>query len=60
MILFIITLLINIGMWFERFNIIVISLSKKNLNPALGDYISLRGLRLELQSEVLHGSLCSS
>ena len=29
MILFIITLLINIGMWFERFNIIVISLSKE-------------------------------
>ena len=29
MILFIITLLINIGMWFERFNIIVSSLSKE-------------------------------
>ena len=28
-ILFIISLLINIGMWFERFNIIVISLAKE-------------------------------
>ena len=38
-VLFIISLLINVGMWFERFNIIVISLSRGYDPGAWGIYI---------------------
>ena len=38
MIVFIISILINVGMWFERFNIVVTSLSKNYLPSAWASY----------------------
>jgi len=38
LIVFIISILINVGMWFERFNIVVTSLSKNYLPSAWADY----------------------
>ena len=37
-IVFIISILINVGMWFERFNIVVTSLSKDFLPSAWAEY----------------------
>ena len=55
--LFVISIIVNIGMWLERFNIVVTSLCRTILCPLYGVVINLNGEKFGLLSVALVGFL---